>query len=111
MADRGNQPPGRAAVLFQALAGFAIVALVVFGVAGTVYKLISPDGWLAQAFGKGLAGGLTAFLGVIWIAVFAWATREWISARRRNKFSDLFVYVFAASGLFYTVQLILYGGL
>jgi hypothetical protein len=111
VADRDNSPPSGAAVLLQTIAGFAIVALVVLGVAGTVYKLISPDGWLAQAFGRGLAGGMTAFLGVIWIAVFAWATREWISARRRNKFSDLFVYVFAASGLFYAVQLIQYGGL
>ena len=44
-------------VFFQALAGFAIAALVMIGVGGTVYKLIEPGGWFAQLFGRSLAGG------------------------------------------------------
>ena len=109
MTDSRNQSTSKTTIFFQTLGGFAIVALVIFGVAGTVYKMISPDGWLAQAFGKGLAGGVTAALGLIWLAAFAWATREWISAHRRNRFSEVFVYAFAGSGLLYTVHLILYG--
>jgi len=76
------------------------------GVGGSVYKMIAPDGWIAQAFGKGLAGGMAAIFGLLCLALFAWIFREWISARRRNHYSELFVYVFAGAGAIY-VMLIL----
>jgi thiol:disulfide interchange protein len=70
--------------------------------------MIAPDGWIAQALGKGLAGGMAALFGLLWLALFAWIFREWISARRRNRYSELFVYVFAAAGAVY-VLLVLTG--
>lgn len=96
-------------IFFQTLAGFAIAALVMFGVGGTVYRMIAPDGWMAQAFGRGLAGGLAACLGLTVLALFAWITREWISARRRNRYSELFVYAFACAGLLYTTLMLAEG--
>jgi len=102
---------GDMTVFFQTLAGFAIAALVMLGVGGTVYKAVAPDGWMAQALGASVAGGLAAALALCGIGVFAWVTREWISARRRGKLSELFVYTFAAAGALYVVQLALRGAL
>jgi hypothetical protein len=96
-------------IFFQTLAGFAIAALVMFGVGGTVYKVVAPDGWMAQAFGRGLAGGMAATLALFALALFAWLTREWISPRRRNRLSELFVYAFAGTGVFYTLLIMAQG--
>jgi hypothetical protein len=96
-------------IFFQTLAGFAIAALVMFGVGGTVYKMIAPDGWMAQALGRGLAGGLATVLALVSLALFAWITREWLSARRRNRYSELFVYAFACTGLLYTTLILAQG--
>jgi hypothetical protein len=99
-----------ATIFFQALAGFAIAALVTLGVGGTVYRIIAPDGWLAQAYGQGLAGGVAAIFALAALAGFAWIAREWVSARHRNRFSEVFVYVFAGAGLLYVALMLAYGG-
>jgi len=96
-------------IFVQTLAGFAIAALVMLGVGGTVYKVAAPDGWMAQAFGRGLAGGLAATLALLALALFAWVTREWVSVRRRNRSSELFVYAFAAAGLLYALLILAQG--
>lgn len=106
MEDSRSKPPSKGRVALQTLGGFALTVLVIIGVAGSVYKMIAPDGWLAQALGKGLAGGMAAILGFLWLALFAWITREWISAHRRNRYSELFVYVFAAAGAIYVAMLV-----
>ena len=31
----------------QTLWGFALVVMVVFGICGTIYKLLAPSGWIA----------------------------------------------------------------
>ncbi len=102
---------GDVSVFFQTLAGFAIAALVMLGVGGTVYKAVSPDGWMAQVLGGSVAGGLAAVLALSAIGAFAWLTREWISSRRRGRLSELFVYTFAAAGALYVVQLAARGAL
>jgi len=89
---------------FQALVGFAIAALVMVGVGGTVYNLISPGGWFAQMFGRSLAGGLAALLAFMLIGLCAWLTRSWVSPRTRNRYSDVFVYFFAAAGALYSLE-------
>ena len=35
--------------LTQALVAFFVVMLIMIGIAGTVYRVIAPDGWLADA--------------------------------------------------------------
>jgi len=92
-------------LLFQSLVGFVIAALVMLGVGGTIYKLVMPDGWIAQLFGRSLAGGLAALFALLMIGVSYWLTRSWISVTSRNLYSELFVYVFAGAGLVYAVQI------
>jgi hypothetical protein len=89
----------------QLVVGFAIVAFVMLGIGGTIYKVISPDGWVAQAFGRSLSAGTAAVGSISLILVLAWFSRGWRSPRARNRFSELFVYTFAAAGLVYFAQL------
>lgn len=88
----------------QVVFGFAVVALVMLGIGGTIYKVISPDGWVAQAFGRSFSAGTAALGSVLLIVVLAWFSRGWTSPRTRNRFTELFVYTFAAAGLVYAAQ-------
>lgn len=92
---------------FQAIAGFAIAAMVMVGVGGTVYNLIAPGGWFAQVFGRSLAGGLAALLAFMVIGLCAWLMRTWVSVRNRNRFSEVFVYLFAAAGALYSMEMLI----
>lgn len=89
----------------QVVVGFAVVALVMLGIGGTIYKVISPDGWVAQAFGRSFSAGTATLGSVLLIMVLAWFSRGWTSPRTRNRFTELFVYTFAAAGLVYAAQL------
>ncbi len=89
----------------QVVVGFTVVMLVVLGISGTIYKVISPDGWIAQAFGRSLSAGTAALGSVLLIIVLAWFSRGWRSPRSRNRFTELFVYTFAGAGLVYLAQL------
>jgi hypothetical protein len=95
---------------FHAIGGLMIAALVMLGVGGTVYNLVSPGGWLAHAFGRSLAGGMAAVLALLIIAACAWVTRSWISIGARNRHPELFVYGFAFVGAIYAVQFLVKGG-
>src|SRR6185503_12385227 len=79
-ARRGRGPAGdRAAAvseirikqeafaLAQAFLGFVILALVLLGIGGTIYKIISPEGWVAQAFGRSLSAGAAALGSLIMV--------------------------------------------
>ncbi|HVL35021.1 MAG TPA: hypothetical protein VM489_05045 [Burkholderiales bacterium] len=88
----------------QAFAGFFILAFVMLGIGGTIYKVISPDGWIAQAFGRSLSAGAAALGSLLVIVALAWFSRGWTSPRRRNQFSDVIVYGFALAGLVYFAQ-------
>jgi hypothetical protein len=89
----------------QSTFGFAIVALVLMGIGGTIYKVISPDGWVAQAFGRSLSAGAAALGSLMLIAALAWFSRGWSSPRYRNRFSDLMVFAFASAGVLYLAQI------
>lgn len=94
----------------QACAGFVILALVLFGIGGTIYKVISPDGWVAQAFGRSLSAGAVALGSLVMVVALAWFSRGgWSSPRRRTQLADIAVYGFAAAGLVYAVQLWILG--
>ncbi len=92
---------------FQAIAGFAIALLVMVGVAGTVYNLVAPGGWVGQLFGRSLAGGMAAILALMVIGLCAFLTQTWVSVTNRNRFSEVFVYLFAAAGVLYSVELLI----
>jgi predicted transporter len=94
-----------APVFLQILAGFALLALVMLGAAGTVYKVVSPDGWVAQFFGKGLSAGSAALTALFAIGALAWFSREWASPKQKNRMADLTFYAMAGAGLVYLAQL------
>ena len=94
-----------ATALAQACLGFVILALVLLGIGGTIYKVISPDGWVAQAFGRSLSAGVAALGSLLMIAGLAWFSRGWSSPRSHNRFPELLVYTFAAAGLLYLAQI------
>lgn len=96
-----------ASLFFQSLLGFVIAALVMLGVGGTVYHLVTPGGWIAQLFGRSLAGGMAGLLALFLVGVAAWLTRAWTSITQRNRYSEVFVYAFAGIGAIYAVQLLM----
>lgn len=95
--------------LGQALLGLLMVALVLMGIGGTIYKVISPNGWIAHAFGRSLSAGAAALGSLLMIAALVWFSRGRGTGRSRHRFSDLAVYTFAAAGLLYLAQLWLKG--
>ncbi len=96
-------------LLAETLAGLSLLALVMFGVGMTVYKVIAPDGWVAQLLGHGLTSGAAALVSLIVIGVLAWFSRDWITPAQKNRYADLILYTFAGAGLMYFAQLWLTG--
>src|SRR5262245_21297868 len=95
----------------QTIVGFVVLALVPLGVGGTIYKAISPYGWVTQAFGQSISAG-TAVLGSLAVVIaLAWFSRMYRSPRRRNRNIGLFVYFFGAAGFIYALQLLSRGSL
>jgi hypothetical protein len=42
------------------------------------------------------------------IGVCVWLTRGWVSIASRNRYSSLFVYVFAGTGALYALQMLMH---
>src|SRR5262245_17433583 len=97
--------------ILHALGGSTVAALVALGVAGSLYKLVAPDGWGAFLFGRGLAGGVAAILTFIMMGTCIWLTREFVPQRQKSRVSVLCVGVLAAAGTLYLVQFCLKGAL
>jgi hypothetical protein len=88
----------------HAAVGAGFLALVLAGIGGTIYKVISPEGWIAAAFGRSLSAGAAALGSCMLIAGLAWFSRTWGDPRHRTRASDLLVYGFALAGVVYLVQ-------
>src|SRR5438477_8321559 len=97
------------ASLRQGAIGLAVVAFVLVGIGGTIYKVISPSGWIAHLFGRSISAGVAALGSLVMIVVLAWFSRGRGTGRTRQRFSDLLVYAFAAAGAIYLAQLWLKG--
>ena len=89
----------------QAAVGLAVLLLVLTGIGGTIYKVISPEGWLFQAFGRSLSAGAAALGSLALVFGLAWFSRSWGDVRNRTLMSDVLVFGFAAAGLLYLAQL------
>lgn len=90
--------------LVQTIWGFGLVIFVVVGICGTIYKLLSPGGWLAGLLGPGYSGGVAAGGLMLIFGVIGWISRTFTSHRRQSGTADLVVYAFAAAGLLYAFQ-------
>jgi hypothetical protein len=108
---RAGVPVSDTAAFFHAIAGLAVAALVMLGVGGTAYRLLAPDGWLAALFSRSLAGGMAALLAFLIIGLCAQLAGRFIPAGARNRRVELFVYGFAAAGLFHALEFLVRGGL
>ncbi len=91
--------------LVQTLWGFGLVVMVVFGICGTIYKLLAPSGWIASLMGSGFSGGVAVIGLMIVFGVVGWVARSWTTPREQAATATLVVYVFAAAGLLYSFQL------
>jgi hypothetical protein len=89
----------------QAALGVTLLGLVLVGIGGTIYKVISPEGWVTQAFGRSLSAGVAALGSLLMIVGLAWFSRGWSSPRSGNRFPELLVFTFAGAGLLYLAQL------
>lgn len=91
--------------LAQATWGFILSVMVIAGICGTIYKLLSPTGWIATLMGRGFSGGVAAVGLMIVFGVVGWVARSWTSTRQQTGMADLAVYVFAAAGFLYSFQI------
>jgi hypothetical protein len=89
--------------LRQAAMGVTLLGLVLVGIGGTIYKVISPEGWVTQAFGRSLSAGVAALGSLLMIVGLAWFSRSAPSST--NRFPELLAYTFAAAGLLYLAKL------
>lgn len=90
----------------HAMVGMLLLALVLAGIGGTVYRIVSPEGWLAQAFGRSASAGLVAIGSLLMVAGLAWFARDWTSTGSyRTRASSFLLYAFACAGMLYVAQL------
>lgn len=90
--------------LSQALIAFAMVMLIMIGIAGTVYRLIAPDGWIAESFNRGLANGLLALCALGLIAALLWLKRGSTLIAQHSKAAEIVVMGFAGIGALFLLQ-------
>lgn len=95
--------------MLQTLYGFAISVLVFTGIGCTIYKVISPDGWVAGAFGRSLSAGFATLGSVLALLALAWLSRS--SPRQHNTLSEFLVFGFSLAGLVFLGRLWLFGTL
>jgi hypothetical protein len=92
-------------IFAQVTMGFALSALVLVGISGTIYRLIAPQGWFVLAFGHSLGLGAALVAAVLGAAAVVWALPGWMPSQRA-RIADAVVYGFAAAGLIYLGQML-----
>jgi hypothetical protein len=93
-------------IVAQVSCGFAISALVLVGISGSIYRLVAPQGWFVQAFGHSFGLGAALVAAILGAAAVVWALPGWMPSQR-GRVSDAVVYGFAAAGLIHLGQLAL----
>ena len=79
--------------------------LVLGGVGGTIYKVLSPEGWIASAYGRSFSAGAASLGSLALIGGLAWFSRGWAAPGNRSLFIHVLICGFAAVGILYLVQL------
>jgi hypothetical protein len=82
-----------------------LLSLVLGGIGGTVYKVLSPDGWVARMFGHSLSAGAAALGAMGLVGGLAWFSRSWGDPEMRSLPTQILVYGFAAVGGLYLAQI------
>ena len=89
--------------LTQALVGFGIVMLVMIGITGMIYRVIAPNGWIAESFGRSLSAGLTALVTLGVIGALVWNTGPTQHGKHSTSI-ELVVLGIAAAGALFLLQ-------
>lgn len=87
------------------LAGLGVLALVLLGICGSIYKVVSGDGLVAGMFERSASTGLLAIGTLLLVGLLAWFTGTWSSPRHRHRLSNFVLYGFAAAGLVYALRM------
>ena len=95
--------------MLQTLYGFAISVLVFVGVGCTIYKVVTPDGWVASAFGRSVTAGFAMLGSVLALAALALLSRS--APRGHNALSEFLVFGFGMAGLVFLGRLWIVGTL
>ena len=95
--------------MLQTLYGFAISVLVFVGIGCTIYKVVTPDGWVATAFGRSVTSGMAVLGSVLALVTLAMLSRS--SPRRHNAVSEFLVFGFGMAGLVFLGRLWIVGTL
>lgn len=82
-----------------------VLSLVLGGIGGTIYKVLSPEGWIANAFGRSFSAGVAALGSMAMVAGLAWFSHSWAARDNRSLLSQFLVYGFGAAGILYLAQL------
>jgi hypothetical protein len=107
---QGINPKHQSRELLQSGLAFLMIALVLLGIGGTIYKAISPGGWVAQAFGQGYVPGLLTVGALVTAGVVLRLSTSRSTRERRTRFADVLAYAFAAAGLAYALDFLRRGG-
>jgi hypothetical protein len=96
----------------QLYASFALICLVVIGIAGTGYHLLAPHGFVAgfvlQLWEKGV---LYTIFSLLCIFILIGLLKFWFFDGTITKKGDWIAYLWAAVGLFYCIKLFTIGTL
>ena len=101
---RHTQPSSLLGSRLQSTLGLGLAALVVVGISGTLYKLVSADGWVAFFFERTQAGGVLAVGGIGLAALCAWAAGMGATHSYRLLLSNFVVYGSALAGSIYLLR-------
>jgi len=82
-----------------------LLSLVLGGIGGTIYKVISPEGWIANSFGRSISAGAAALGSMALVAGLAWFSRSWGAPDNRSVFTYVLIWSFAALGALYLAQI------
>jgi hypothetical protein len=95
-------------VAAQVAGGFAITVLVLVGIAGSIYRLVAPEGWVVMAFGHSFGLGAALVAALLGAAALVWALPGWMPTKRA-RIADAVVYGFAAGGLIFLGRMLVTG--
>jgi hypothetical protein len=89
----------------QTFVSCVVLSLVLGGIGGTIYKVLSPEGWIASVFGRSFSAGVAALGSMALVGALAWFSRSWAGPDNRSLLAHFLVYGFAVAGLLYLMQL------
>ena len=88
----------------QVYGSFALICLVVIGIAGVGYHLLSPDGWIARFILHLWEKGATyTIFALLCLSTFVGIVKFWFFDGSHTKGGDWVAYLWAIAGLFFCI--------